>query len=239
MKSRKKKQQQEKNRKHAKEPAVSPNSGERPEMAPVPAMADRPVDSSPHPAAEPVLDPPAQTAAVADAASGKLVNEPQYNPEEGAEAQAADEEFLAFKVSGEEYAVDIMAIREIIRPIPITYVPRSPDFINGIISIRGTIVPIFDLTRRLGLKPLAGGKASRIVAVAVGAEMAGFVVDSVTEVVRFTQANIDPPPVTLGEGRAEFIVGVSRYKGRMIVIMDVEKTLSIKDLHSVVPQENR
>jgi purine-binding chemotaxis protein CheW len=147
-----------------------------------------------------------------------------------------EDEYLSFVVSGEEYAVDIMNIREIIRVVQITYVPRAPSYITGIISIRGTIVPIFDLSKRLGIKPTPKGKQSRIIAVSLGIKIAGFSVDAVTEVVRLKKSDIEPPPPTLKEGKADCIKGVGRFRNRMIILMDVEKTLNLGELSDSVGQ---
>jgi len=134
-------------------------------------------------------------------------------------------EFLAFVVSGEEYAVDIMMVKEIIRPIPITYVPRAPRDVKGIISLRGTIVPIIDLPCRLGLKDTVQGKMSRIIVISLVTGLMGFMVDSVTEVVKIKESSIEPPPSTLIGGPAKCLRGIGRFKDRMIIIMNVEKTL--------------
>ena len=134
-------------------------------------------------------------------------------------------EFLAFVVSGEEYAVDIIMIKEIIRPMTITYVPRAPRDVKGIISLRGTIVPILDLPYRLGLKDTVQGKMSRLLVISLGTGLIGFMVDSVTEVVKIRESSIEPPPLTLIGGSAKCIRGVGRFKDRMIILMEVEKTL--------------
>ncbi|MGH7273525.1 MAG: chemotaxis protein CheW, partial [Nitrospiria bacterium] len=155
--------------------------------------------------------------------ASSLRGEPPTSQEPGPDERI--QELLAFVVSGEEYAVDIMMIKEIIRPIPITYVPRAPRDVKGIISLRGTIVPIFDLPCRLGLKDTVHGKMSRIIVISLGTGLMGFMVDSVTEVVKIKESGIEPPPSTLIGGSAKCIRGIGRFKDRMIIILDVEKTL--------------
>ena len=191
-------------------------------------------DSPQKPESQPVVAPPEtppqpKTSAVEEA----IKNNPQIElvtPEVVPVFEKKEHELLAFVVSGEEYGVDIMAIKEIIRPVDITYVPRVPDYVKGIISLRGTVVPIFDMAKRLGLKGQQPGKRSRIVVITLGTSLVGFSVDSVTEVVRIKETNIEPPPPTLTDGMAECVRGVAHFKERLIIIMDVEKTLSAVDL---------
>ena len=100
---------------------------------------------------------------------------------------------------------------------------------KGIISLRGTVVPIFDMAKRLGLKGQEPGKKSRIVVISLGMNLVGFWADSVTEVVKLKETGIEPPPPTLPEGTAQYIRGVGHFKGRMIIVLDVEKTLKPLD----------
>jgi purine-binding chemotaxis protein CheW len=141
-----------------------------------------------------------------------------------------EHELLAFIVSGEEYGIDIMMIKEIIRSVAITYVPRVPDYVEGIISLRGTVVPIFDMAKRLGLKRPQSGKRSRIVVITLGTNLVGFLVDSVTEVLKINESSIEPPPPTLTNDMTECISGVAYFKERLIIIMNVEKILGALDL---------
>lgn len=145
-------------------------------------------------------------------------------------------EFLSFLISGEEYAVDIMKIREIIRPMEITCIPRTPPYIKGIISLRGTVVPIFDLHQRLGLEQSKQGAKSRVVVTASETGPAGFMVDLVTEVIKVNPNSIEPPPSTVKGKQAEYLKGVSRYKNRMIIVLDVEKVLNTDPLSVASPK---
>ncbi len=175
----------------------------------------------------PSLSTPLKTSAIEEAVKQDIQTE--SNPEQAPVPEEKEYEFLAFVVSGEEYGVDIMMIKEIIRPVGVTYVPRVPDYVKGIISLRGTVVPIFDMTRRLGLRAQEPGKKSRIVVIALGTNLVGFWADSVTEVVKLKESGIEPPPSTLLEGPAQFIRGVGHFKGRMIIVLDVEKVLKPLD----------
>ncbi len=170
---------------------------------------------------------PSKTSVIEEAVKQDVQTESER--EQAPVFQEKEYEFLAFVVSGEEYGVDIMMIKEIIRPVGVTYVPRVPDYVKGIISLRGTVVPIFDMTKRLGLKAWEPGKKSRIVVISLGANLVGFWADSVTEVMKLKESSIEPPPPTLPEGPAQYISGVGHFKGRMIIILDVDKVLKPLD----------
>lgn len=175
----------------------------------------------------PALSEPLRTSAVEEVVKQDIQTESE--PEQASVPQEKEYELLAFVVSGEEYGVDIMVIKEIIRPVGVTYVPRVPDYVRGIISLRGTVVPIFDMTKRLGLKAGESGKKSRIVVISLGTNLVGFWADSVTEVVKLKESGIEPPPPTLLEGPAQYIRGVGHFKDRMIIILDVDKVLKPLD----------
>jgi purine-binding chemotaxis protein CheW len=185
-------------------------------------MDDPVMDASP-----PSSTTPLKTSVIEEAVKQDIQTESEL--EQVHEPQEKEYEFLAFVVSGEEYGVDIMMIKEIIRPVGVTYVPRVPDYVKGIISLRGTVVPIFEMTRRLGLKARDAGKKSRIVVISLGANLVGFWADSVTEVIKLRESGIEPPPPTLPEGPAQYIRGVGHFKGRMIIILDVDKVLKPVD----------
>jgi purine-binding chemotaxis protein CheW len=170
---------------------------------------------------------PSKTSVIEEAVKQDVQTEPEQS--QVSVVQEEEYEFLGFVVSGEEYGVDIMMIKEIIRPVGVTYVPRVPDFVKGIISLRGTVVPIFDMTKRLGLKAGDADKKSRIVVISLGTNLVGFLADSVTEVMKLKESGIEPPPPTLPQGLAQYIKGIGHFKGRMIIILDVDKVLKPLD----------
>jgi len=137
-------------------------------------------------------------------------------------------EFLAFKLSDEEYAVELLKITEIIRLPGITPVPRAPKTIRGIISLRGTIVPVFDLRIPLGLKELPSARKTRIVVAMSGNGVVGLWVDEVSEVVKIRVNEIEPPPSVVGGEESEHLTGVARFKGRLLILLDLEKALLLK-----------
>lgn len=148
--------------------------------------------------------------------------------EEEREEEAEQAEFLGFMLSDEEYALDILEIKEIIRLQTITAVPRTPGYLKGIITLRGVIVPVFDLRRRLGLAETEHSPSTRIVVVYRGDEYAGLIVDAITQVMRVKVETIEPPPPTIGVVEAEFIRGVTRYQDRLVILLNLGRVLDVK-----------
>lgn len=145
----------------------------------------------------------------------------------GASAESAPLlELLLFSISGETYAVPIEKIVEIIGVRPATRVPNSDDSIVGIISLRGTIVTILDLRRRLGHSILAAVRdETRIIVVEQEGETAGFVVDKVSRVVRLDTALIGPPPTLAASDQTDLIRGVFQHGNNLAILLDLEKLL--------------
>jgi purine-binding chemotaxis protein CheW len=140
---------------------------------------------------------------------------------------AASVELLCFKVASEEYAISIMNIKEIIKPREVTEVPRVPSFVRGILSLRGNIIPIFDMRERLGLAGADPSEHERIVVVKRQNGFCGVLVDEVVQVVRIAEAGIEPPPVVLEGIDREFVQGIGRVNGRMLILLDMEQVLDV------------
>ncbi len=145
------------------------------------------------------------------------------------ESASREIELLGFYLADEEYTIDIGSIKEIIKPVEITEVPRIATFIKGIISLRGLIIPVFDLREKISLEDRAFTKNSRIIVVSINESIIGLMVDSVTEVIRLKEEEIEPPPTTVSFGDAEYIKGVGRYKGRMVILLDLERVLKLEE----------
>jgi len=171
--------------------------------------------------------PPAELAEpeVPEESAGEL---DELRGERGAPVAEGLTELLGFMLADEEYALDILEIKEIVRLQTITPVPRTPDYLKGIITLRGVIVPVFDLRRRLGLKEAGHGPHTRIVVVYRGDEFAGMIVDSITQVMRVSVDTIEPPPTTIGTVEAEFIKGVTRHQERLIILLNLARVLDVK-----------
>ena len=142
---------------------------------------------------------------------------------------AADdvEEYLCFRVADEEYALNIMAIKEIIKPRDVTEVPRMPGFIAGVISLRGVIIPVLDMRLRLSL-PAKGVKGrERIIVLHTEAGFCGVLVDEVVQVARIRKADIEDPPAVLDGIDRDFVRGLGHYDNRMLILLNLETIIDI------------
>lgn len=136
-------------------------------------------------------------------------------------------QFLAFQLGSEEYALDITRISEIIKPREYTDIPRVPEFVLGLISLRGVVVPVFDLRLRFKLGQAHLTSASRIVVCKEGDVMAGLLVDSIKQVIKLTDDKIEPPPAVLSGVDRSLVEGVGRYQGRMIILLSLASVLDV------------
>jgi len=138
----------------------------------------------------------------------------------------SDEVFqvVSFDIGTEEYAVDILEVQEIIRMVEITPVPKAPYYVEGVINLRGKVIPIIDLRLRFGLSAADRTKETRIVVVDVSRIIIGLVVDSVSEVIRIPSSLVEPPP-NGKQGGAEFYKGVGRVEGRLLILLDLPRLL--------------
>jgi purine-binding chemotaxis protein CheW len=134
--------------------------------------------------------------------------EPARAPGREDRAEVPRVQLCTFRIGGEDYAVDIMRIREIIHPLPITPVPRAPASVEGVVRLRGEVVPVLDVRKRLGLPASAATRRTRFLIVNVARRRIGLVVDEVCEVIRIPREEIRPAP-PLGDDRApRFFLGV-------------------------------
>lgn len=147
-----------------------------------------------------------------------------------AAAEAGNEEFrefLCFRVSTEIYAINIMEIKEIIKPRAVTEVPRAPAFVSGVLSLRGIIIPVFNMRLRLGLPGAEKSVKERIVVLKRGEEFFGILVDEVIQVVRIAAATIEKPPAVLDGIDRDFVGGIGRFDGQMLILLNQEKILDL------------
>jgi purine-binding chemotaxis protein CheW len=144
------------------------------------------------------------------------------------ESAGADfQELLCFRVAGEKYAVDIMEIKEIIKPREVTEVPRMPLYVSGVLSLRGIIIPVLNMHERLGhAVPDESGK-ERIIVVKRDEEFFGVTVDEVIQVVRVSSEGIEPPPAVLDGIDRDFVSGIGRFDGQMLILLNLEKVLDL------------
>ena len=136
-------------------------------------------------------------------------------------------QLVSFELEGEEYGIDVLTVREIIRMPAITKMPNTPDYVDGIINLRGTVVPIISLRRRFGLDEREGDRNSRILVMEVGDGLTGFVVDAVAEVIRISSAEIQPPPgIVQGNAAQDCITGVINHAERLLIVLDLNRLFS-------------
>lgn len=136
-------------------------------------------------------------------------------------------ELLCFKVSDEKYAVNIMEIKEIIKPREVTEVPRVPPFVAGVLSLRGIIIPVFNMRKRLGHCGGEGAAKERIIVVRKGDDFCGIRVDEVTQVVRIAADTIEQPPAVLDGIDRDFVAGIGRFDGHMLILLNLESVLDL------------
>jgi purine-binding chemotaxis protein CheW len=135
-------------------------------------------------------------------------------------------QLVTFRVGGEEFGLDVFAVHEILRYQAPTPMPRAPEFVEGVLDVRGTLVPIVDLRRRFETPEVAYDEDTRIVLVDFNDERLGLVVDSVTEVLRAPETAVSPPPAYIRGLAAEFVRGIVRVGERLVVLMDLDRILS-------------
>jgi purine-binding chemotaxis protein CheW len=147
---------------------------------------------------------------------------------------AKETQLVIFRLAGEEFGLDISQVREIIRMQDVTPMPKAPDFIEGVINLRGQIVAVMDLAKRFGLKAAARTEKTRIVVTEVKDNTVGLVVDEVPEVLRISEADVEATPEMIeSQIHAEFIRGVGKLANRLIILLNVDKILSREEAKQV------
>ncbi|WP_417582160.1 chemotaxis protein CheW [Nitrincola sp.] len=144
------------------------------------------------------------------------------------------QQYLTFMLTGETYAIGILGIKEIIEYGQLTEVPNMPSFIRGVINLRGAVVPVVDLAARFNKGTTALTRRTCIVIIEVISaneqQVIGVMVDAVNEVLEISPSEIEPPPSFGAKIRADFIAGMGKVNGRFIIMLDVDKVLSVDEL---------
>ena len=140
-------------------------------------------------------------------------------------------QLVSFKIGEEEFGVDILSVQEINRMLQITKVPNTPDFIEGVINLRGRIIPVIDLRIKLGMERKDHGKNTRIVVVEIKGQTIGFIVDEVSEVLRIPKNITEAPPEMVGGVNSDFITSIGKLDDRLLILLDLEKILSTTELN--------
>jgi len=136
-------------------------------------------------------------------------------------------QLVSFMLSNEEYGVEVLKVREIIRLPTITQMPNTPPYVEGIINLRGKVIPIISMRKRFGLPESDYTSHTRIMVMDVPGGLTGFIVDGVSEVIRIHSNEIQPPPAMVsGNLDQEFIMGVFNHADQLLIIMDIDRMFS-------------
>lgn len=134
-------------------------------------------------------------------------------------------QIVTFKLDDEEYGVDILKVQEINRMTEITAMPKAPFSVEGVINLRGKVIPVINLRKKFGLGEKDIDSQSRIIVVDTGSTV-GLIVDSVSEVLRISSEIIEPPPPITGGMGSEYIMGIGKLEDRLIILLDIDKLLN-------------
>jgi purine-binding chemotaxis protein CheW len=137
---------------------------------------------------------------------------------------------IVFRLKDEEYGVEVNQVKSIERLEHITRVPRTPNFVKGVINLRGVVTPIVDLRRRFGIEETAYNETTRVIIVAVGEIEVGLIVDSANDVIDIPINAIEPPPEVVGGIEAVYLRGVAKLDRRLLILLNLDKVLNTEEL---------
>ncbi len=142
-------------------------------------------------------------------------------------------QLVGFRLDNEDYAIAITKIQEIILMKPITRIPQVPDFIEGLINLRGSVIPIVNLRKRFGLPAREVDDETRTIVVNVHDKTVGCIVDAVTQVMRINRDQIQPPPLSVLAVAQQYIAGLARLEDRLLIILDIDRLFDEQGLAAV------
>jgi purine-binding chemotaxis protein CheW len=146
---------------------------------------------------------------------------------------AKDLHLVGFRVGRETFGVPIHLVHEIVRVPDVTAVPEAPDYIEGVINLRGKIVSVIDLRKRFGEKQITVDRKNRVMVVEVEKKLVGLIVDSASEVLKIAASEIEDPPNVFEEGDLNYVTGVGKLNGRLIILVDLTKVLQRGELKRI------
>ena len=141
-----------------------------------------------------------------------------------------DLQVVGFRIGNETFGVRIASVREIVRVPEITSVPSAPDTVEGVINLRGKIIPVMDLRKRFGHVDIQPDKKNRILVVELQNKLIGLIVNAASEVLKIPPSEIEPPGSVFAEGESSYVTGVGKLKGRLIILLDVSKLLQQQEV---------
>src|SRR5690242_232383 len=148
---------------------------------------------------------------------------------------------VGFRIGRETFGVPIALVHEIVRVPEITAVPDSPGYVEGVINLRGKIVSVIDLRKRFGEKEIARNKKNRILVTEADGKMVGLIVDAASEVLKIPENEVEPPPPVFDEGDVNYVTGLGKLQGRLIILIDLSKVLQkgeLQRLEELTPAGN-
>ncbi len=141
--------------------------------------------------------------------------------------QSKEQQLVAFNIGNQEFGIDISQVREIVRLSQITYLPKAPVFIEGVVNLRGQVLAVIDLAKKLGVQSKERGDHSRIIIVEAGGNTVGMIVDAVSEVLRLSSLSTEAVPSLYDSAVPEhYIKGIGKLKDRLLVFLDLNTILS-------------
>lgn len=148
-------------------------------------------------------------------------------------AASGELQLVSFNIGTEEFGVDILKVQEINRMVEITKVPQAPHYVEGVINLRGKVIPIVDLRKRFNLELKEHDKNTRIVVVDIGGNIMGMIVDSVSEVLRLPADTVEPPPEIVTGINSEYIKGVAKLDDRLLIFLDLSKVIDVNEMANI------
>jgi purine-binding chemotaxis protein CheW len=142
-------------------------------------------------------------------------------------------QIIGFTIGAEEYGLELLRVREVIRMRQVTWLPKAPSCLKGIINLRGEVIPIVDLRTRFGLRAVESGAATRVIVVEVEGRPVGIVVDSASQVVRVPTDQFEAPPAAIGQASRDFIMEVGKLDDRLIIMIDADKLLDAEEMNQI------
>ena len=146
--------------------------------------------------------------------------------------------YLTFTLGEEEYGLEILKVREIIGLIPTTKVPRMPDFVRGVINLRGKVIPVIDLRLKFGMESLGDTQETCIIVVDLDDLLMGVVVDRVSEVLDIPEEDIEDTPDFGIEVNTDFVLGVGKSKGKVVMLLDIGRVLTADEAEAMAADES-
>jgi purine-binding chemotaxis protein CheW len=143
---------------------------------------------------------------------------------------AKDLQLVGFRIGKETFGVPINLVHEIVRVPEITAVPDAPEYVEGVINLRGKIISVIDLRKRFGEKKIERNRKNRILVAEIERKMVGLIVDAASEVLRVSQEEIEDPPDVLDDAEVKYVTGVGKLNGRLVILVDLAKIMQKGEL---------